>query len=308
MRELFDLTGYDMNLLVTGGGGYIGRNFLRRVSAGSLDSKLFAICRNIPADVLPNVEYIECDMAEKGWSKKLPSGIDVVVHLAQSKMYRQFPDGNADMLAVNVMATAELLEWGRKTGIKKFIFASTGNVYKPSAVLHKESDICEPGTMYGVSKLAAENIVKLYKEYFNVVVMRIFGVYGGGQHGMVIADVAQKVISGEEIALPGGSGLSLTPLYIDDMTEILSCLISYDQGESYICCNVAGSRVVTLKEIAEVICELTGLSMRSRSTNEDPIRILGDAAFLARIIGHPARTDFKDGLSEMLRLMQAGDL
>lgn len=295
-----------MNLLVTGGGGYIGRNFLSRVSAGAYDGKVYAVCRNMPAVMLPNVDYIECDMAENGWSKNLPSGVDVVVHLAQSKMYRQFPEGNMDMLVVNVMATAELLDWGRDAGIKKFLFASTGNVYKPSAVMHKESDVCEPSTMYGVSKLAAENIVKLYKEYFNVVVMRIFGVYGGDQHGMVIAEIAKKVISGDEICLPGGSGLSLTPLYIDDMTEILSCLSSHDQGGSYTCCNVAGSRAVTLKEIADVVCELTGKRLYCRVTSNEPIHLLGDASLLVSIIGNHTRTDLKDGLSEMLRLMQAG--
>ena len=117
-----------MNILITGSTGFIGKNLLRQLSDEG-DAKVYAICRKeligFKAD---NVKFIETDLSQKNWLQNVPGEIDVVVYLAQSYRYREFPDGAEDMLRINEQCVFEMLEWSRKNGVQKFIFASTGNV------------------------------------------------------------------------------------------------------------------------------------------------------------------------------------
>ena len=85
-----------MNILITGSTGFIGKNLLRQLSDEG-DAKVYAICRKeligFKAD---NVKFIETDLSQKNWLQNVPGEIDVVVYLAQSYRYREFPDGAED--------------------------------------------------------------------------------------------------------------------------------------------------------------------------------------------------------------------
>ena len=59
-----------------------------------------------------------------------PENIDVLYYLAQSNKFRDFPDGVSDMLKVNIHAPLKIADWAVKKGVKKFIYASSGGVYR----------------------------------------------------------------------------------------------------------------------------------------------------------------------------------
>ena len=105
-----------MNILITGVTGFIGKAFASLLADKHL---LYGVTRTSP---LSKVNYIPVvvDLLDLSFQHFLPEDIDVVVHFAQSSKYRDFPDGVADMLRINVGATVDLLEWARQTGVKQF--------------------------------------------------------------------------------------------------------------------------------------------------------------------------------------------
>ena len=118
-----------MRVLVTGANGFVGRRLLETHSGGH---ELVALARTRGPE-LPGVEWIEHDLVEPLADARLPDRIDAVIHLAQSRRYREFPEGARDVFEVNTRSTFELLEYARRAGARSFVFASTGGVYGVAA-------------------------------------------------------------------------------------------------------------------------------------------------------------------------------
>src|SRR3954469_3026719 len=100
-----------MRVPVTGANGFIGSHLLPELTARQ---EVIALTRSgPPPEAEPLVDWVVQDLAEPLMERKLPARIDAVVHLAQSARYKEFPDGAADVYAVNVHSTFQLLEWAR---------------------------------------------------------------------------------------------------------------------------------------------------------------------------------------------------
>lgn len=186
-----------MKILITGVNGFIGRHMARFFSARH---EVFGVTRATTSfnDSFA-VKLISADLSKSGFVDRLPSGIDCVIHLAQSTQYRNFPEGAEDMRRINIDATCQLLEWARVTGVKQFIFSSTANVYGKSNAQLTEAHSTQPESFYGATKLAAEHLAKQYQNYFQVDVLRFFTVYGPGQQGMLIPNIAERIKQGQSV-------------------------------------------------------------------------------------------------------------
>ena len=222
-----------------------------------------------------NYKHISVDISVPGWTQSIPSGVDVIVHLTQSYRYREFPDGAQDMVRVNIDATAELLDWARSNGVKRFLFASSGNVYAPSREAHLETDVCEPQNMYEVTKLCGEMLVKQYIDFFETIILRFFGVYGPGQTKMIVPMMIEAVGVGEEITLAEGVGFYLSPIYIKDCIKILHQLI--ESSDVYVneIFNIAGKEIVTLSMIVKEIEKLIKKEANTSHTSLPPVYLIG---------------------------------
>jgi len=95
-------------ILVTGANGYIGNHLLYPLSRGER-VVVKAVSRNAVGLERERVELVTMDVGRQGWTEALEEPVDTVIHLAQSSRYREFPDGAADMVRVNIDATLELL-------------------------------------------------------------------------------------------------------------------------------------------------------------------------------------------------------
>jgi UDP-glucose 4-epimerase len=122
-----------MNILLTGATGFIG-GFLSQelLNSGHL---IFAVTHQHPL-AAPNREtftWLYGDLAKpQAPLPPPPTQLEAVVHLAQSRDYREFPYKVKDIFNVNVNAVLKLLEYARQHGIKTFIYTSTANVYQLS--------------------------------------------------------------------------------------------------------------------------------------------------------------------------------
>jgi nucleoside-diphosphate-sugar epimerase len=152
--------------------------------------------------------------------------------------------------------------------------------------------------MYAASKLAAEALLRPYAEFFEVVVARLFGVYGPGQTGMLFAQVINKVLAEEEIELQGGTGVRLNPLYIDDCVAIIAQLCKVKMPSTYEIFNVGGDEIVDLARVVREVEILTGKRAQVRCTSQTPVSLIGSITKLRSIVHGVGATILAEGLGK----------
>ena len=277
------------SVLITGASGFLGRNLSSRLSR-SERYKLILINRENHFDLSAN-----------SWTDKIPTAqVDIIVHLAQSNRFREFPEGAEDIFKVNMASTFELLEWARNHGVKRFIFASTGNVYKEQQDKATEFSDCDPGSFYAVSKYCAEKLIESYANVFEVINARIFGLYGPGQKDNLIDNIIKSVQSGNEITLASGKGLFITPVFIEDAIDSFICLMNSSIPNPKLVVNLAGDETLSLHDIVFSISEVIGKSPEIKETGEDPKYLCGDNLKFKNIFGASDFIDFDEGIRKTL--------
>ncbi|TKB73471.1 MAG: NAD(P)-dependent oxidoreductase, partial [Nitrospira sp.] len=124
-----------MQILVTGGTGFIGGHLIRTLRAEHEVSCLTRQPR--PDAALDGIRCIVADLNTEGWEESLPEQMDVVIHLAQANA--PFPGSADELFRVNVLSTQRLADYARRAGVSRFVYASSGSVYAPSAELLSET-------------------------------------------------------------------------------------------------------------------------------------------------------------------------
>lgn len=285
-------------VLVTGANGFIGQHVVRKLKK---DYEVHAVVRN-PVDFPElGVVYHEVNLAENWDSTLLPYNTKHVIHLAQSKRYRDFPSGAEDMRCVNIDSTAKLLDWALVNGVESFTFASTANVYGKVDGLISEDHSPVPDSYYGASKLAAEHLVQQYRSYFRANILRLFTVYGPMQKRMLIANIIDSIKNGKEITLAQGKGIYLTPVYVDDVVHIVKQLISsYGGSKSSYLLNVCGESVVSLTQIVGIVEGILGVTAKKMATDGAVSSLTGYNGELRRVLSECQLVDIESGLERTL--------
>jgi len=289
-----------MRILLTGASGFIGSNLLRALCTDS-NLSILAVSRRVPQQDLPGVRHYALDLSRPGWTCALEEPVDAVIHLAQSDRYRQFPEGASDMVAVNVSATVELADWARTKGIRRFLFASTGNVYPTNLPRPlTEDDEPSPALMYGATKLAAETLLAQYAPWLEVVLMRLFGVYGPGQTGMLVPNLIQRILCGEPLTLGRQGGIHLSPLYVSDCVAMIRALLEAPLPTRVERVNLGGGQSLGLARIIAELEDALAAKATVVSTEEPPTYLMASIERLQSLAGLRPSVDFREGVRRIL--------
>ena len=296
-----------MRLVVTGASGFVGSALLESRTAEPGDV-ISAVSRSAPTIKAPNIEHLALDLSRSDWTDSLPHSADVVIHLAQSLHYRAFPDRGRDMVELNIGATVALADWARRSGVKRFVFASTGNVY-PTNVGRPltEEDAPRPTSMYGATKLSAELLLEQYQRSFEIVLMRMFAIYGPGQKDMLIPTMANRIAKGEEITLAQNVGVVLNPLFVADCARIIGDLMTTDLTQRVERVNLAGPEMVSLAGIVARLESLIGRRAVTRQTEEPVVYLNGATQKLQRLLPHRSLLALDEGLRRTVHRDGHGD-
>ena len=290
-----------MRILVTGATGLLGRHLLPRLAGHDV----FALSRAPAPDGDARVTWIHHDLSGPLDRALLPERLDAIVHLAQSERHDDGPDGFADVFAVNVRSTAELLEYGRAADIRSFVLASTGGVYGLSAEPISEDAPCTVESPYYRSKLIAELLAKDYAPLFDCVVLRLFFVYGEGRSRMLVARLADRILRGETIVVEGDPGLRINPIYAGDAAAAIDAALALGRSETF---NVAGAEVVTVTDLAERIAAALDRRVQIRHTGEGPpADLVANTERLRSGLGFIPPTDLDLGLAAVARSLTASE-
>ena len=161
---------------MTGATGLIGREL---VLTASRSHDVVAVTRGAPTEDA-GVTWVHADLGspELDLPRALPESVDAVVHLAHSGSYRTFPEGATDVVAINVTATARLLDYARRAGARRFVLGSTGTVYARSPEPLSEDAPLDCRSILAASKRSAELLAQPYAGILGCRILRIFTTYG----------------------------------------------------------------------------------------------------------------------------------
>ena len=286
-----------MNILIIGVSGYVGQYLLNELIR---DAKHFVtgISRSTMEECYSkNYLHVQADITREEWREQIIGQIDVVLYLAQSNQYRGFPSGTSDVFNVNASSVLEVLEWSQKNQVKKFIYASTGNVYKSKNSAIDESDVCEPNTFYGASKLCGELLCKQFSSFFDVYILRIFGVYGPDQKNMMFPNIIDAVRNSEKIILAKGKGVLVTPLYITDLLNVLVQIIARSVSGLLEVLNVSGDEIISLGQLTKDVSKLLNIKPKITIINQEPLCLIASNEKIKRVLQFEPQISYNEGLA-----------
>jgi len=281
---------------MTGATGFLGSRLVRTLQK---KHDIFGLIRRQPGEHdPPGVHWIEQDLTKALEYSGLPKNVDAIIHLAQSKSYKQFPEGAKDIFDINVKSTFELLEYARKTGAENFVSASTGGVYGYSYEKFAETDPVNPLNFYLSSKHTAELLIANYRQFFRTVVFRFFFVYGPGQKGMLIPTLLRKVLDGETIITEGNPGLRINPIYVEDAIRVFEPALHLQTSDLF---NIAGNENVTITDLVKLMERISGKKAHIKHTGIDLHGdLVGDNTRMKEVLKVNPQVTLLDGLSKMI--------
>ncbi|MCR8629701.1 dTDP-glucose 4,6-dehydratase [Paenibacillus radicis (ex Xue et al. 2023)] len=254
-------------LLVTGGMGFIGSNFVHYWLAHhskdrivNLDALTYAGNPDNTASLehLPNYRLVQGDIADVQCVQRVfqEEAIDIVVHFAaESHVDRSIADPQL-FVRTNVLGTQSLLEEARRQGVSKFVHVSTDEVYGTLGKegLFTESTPLAPNSPYSASKAGSDLLARAYYETYSlpVVITRCSNNYGPYQFPeKLIPTIITRALQNQRIPVYG-DGLNIRDwLYVEDHCSAIECVIqSGTPGHVY---NIGGGNERTNLEIVRTI-------------------------------------------------------
>ncbi len=291
-------------ILISGATGFLGRHLVESLRK---EHRVFALTRAAgQASDSPNVTWVRQDLCAAPAEAALPDQIDAVIHLAQSRHYREFPERADDIFGVNVHGTFRLLEYARNVGAKRFVLASSGGVYGSSFERLTETAPANPLNFYQSSKFAAELMAGSYGAHFPTIVLRFFFVYGPGQTRMLIPTLLQKVREGRTVTVEGDPGLRINPVFVADAVKVFGPVLRCDRSDVF---NVAGAETVTMTDLVKACSQALGRSARiDHSAARSPGDLVGSTEKLRATLGVDCGTSLEQGLRATVASMASDDV
>ena len=259
-----------VKVLVTGGAGFIGSNFVHHCLAAhedwhitTLDKLTYAGRRENLQDVIdhPRHAFVHGDIADPGISAPLVRKSEFVVHFAAETHVDRSILNAAEFITTDVIGTFVLLEAARTApALRRFVQISTDEVYgSVSEGSSRESDELRPRNPYSASKAGADRLAYSYWATYGVpvVVTRASNNYGPNQFPeKVIPLFITNAIDDLPVPLYGDGQNERDWLHVSDHCRALDLLIASGRsGEVY---NIGGGRGVTNAVLAGLILELLG--------------------------------------------------
>jgi nucleoside-diphosphate-sugar epimerase len=271
-----------MRILLTGATGLIGREVVRQAPA---DWELVAIGR------------AHADLTQPGFAAALPTDVDAVVHLAQARDYRHFPECAPGVVAVNVTATAALLDHAARCGAQQVLLASTATVYEPRPEPLTEESPVRVRSIYAASKRSAELLATPYAAQLPVRALRIFTTYGPERDGRLVADLIHRVETGRAVTVQGKRGLMTSPIHTSDVARAIIAAVQRppDTGELDLV-NVGGAPL-GIRDMAQAIGRALGREPVFEAVEGEPPCFVADRAKCERVLGVRAPIGFDEGLA-----------
>jgi len=308
-----------MNILVTGGAGFIGSHYVRQVLAGAYpgsdgDTRITVLDKltyagnlaNLPAEH-PRLKIVVGDVCDAELLIDLLPGHDAVVHFAAESHVDRSISGASEFVRTNVLGTQNLLDSCLRTGVHRVVHVSTDEVYGTiERGSWREDHILEPNSPYAASKAASDLIARSYWRTHGLAVSitRCSNNYGPHQYPeKVIPLFVTNLIDGHTVPLYGDGGNVRDWLHVDDHCRALHLVLRDGKaGEIY---NIGGGTELTNRELTARLLELCAagwdrvVPVADRKAHDRRYSV--DYTKLRDELGFTPGVSFDEGLAEVVQ-------
>jgi nucleoside-diphosphate-sugar epimerase len=250
-------------------------------------------------------QLIEGDIQLLDWQTLLKD-VDVVYHqAAQAGVRSSWGQGFRTYTERNINATQVLLEAAKDAHhLKRFVFASTSSVYGDAETLPTHEEICpQPVSPYGITKLAAERLCRLYHKNFGVpfVALRYFTVYGPRQRpDMAFHKFFKSILQDEAISIYGDGKQTRDFTFVSDAVaaNLAAATVPKAVGEIF---NIGGGSRVVLTQVLNTMEEIVGRPIKRNHIEKamgDARHTAADVSKARRILGYEPRVWLREGLTQ----------
>jgi dTDP-glucose 4,6-dehydratase len=305
-----------VRLLVTGGAGFIGSNFVRRIVNGTYPgvSQLTVLDKLTYAGTLKNLEmlpkesfeFIKGDIANPDLISDLTKRHDAIVNFAAESHVDRSITGARDFIETNVLGVQNLLAASLQNQVSVFVQVSTDEVYGSiSEGSWSEEFPLLPNSPYSASKASADLICRSYNRTFgmDIRVTRCSNNYGPHQFPeKVIPLFVTNLIDNGKVPLYGNGQNVRDWLHVDDHCDGIYSVLS--EGKSGNIYNIGGGRELTNRELTEII--LRKFDRDDSSIEYVTDRLGHDLRYsvshekISRELGYKPKINFEDGIEKTI--------
>jgi dTDP-glucose 4,6-dehydratase len=304
-----------MKLLVTGGAGFIGSNFVRMALTNQLpienietltvlDALTYAGDEENLSLIANDARYhfVKGDIRDEALVDELMKNHDVVAHFAAESHVDRSIEGGSDFVSTNVMGTQVLLDAARRNQLKRFVHVSTDEVYGSiDEGAWPEDHPLLPNSPYSASKAGSDLLVRAYHRThkLDTIITRCSNNYGHYQFPeKVIPLFVTNILEGKKVPLYG-KGLNVRDwLHVDDHCRGIALALSKGKaGEIY---NIGGGTELTNLELTDMILDVMGVGEEFIERVEDrkghDLRYSVDITKISNELGYQPQVNFEKGL------------
>ncbi len=327
-----------MNILITGGAGFVGSELAKFLLAHNhnvkiLDTLEYGYRDNFEDNPTLVKNFIHADVRDADFGKYL-DGIDVVYHFAGISALPECESHPYKAFDINTNGTVNVLNAIRHSNVRRVIFASTSAVYEnnPSDEIHTETDAVAPNLVYATTKYCAENVCRAYAQNYDmdIIICRFFNVFGPHQdfkrkYPPFTSFLIREGLAGRRPTIYNTDDCRRDYIYINDLMEYLYRMAMSEKKYCADIFNLATGNAYSAMTIAQTVYQALGKELefdtgdplkfwdkyeelfnakynlkKERVRQEVFKHCLGNGAKVRAEFDYIPKTDLLDGLREII--------
>lgn len=307
----------DMNVLITGGAGFIGSNLVQHLSLFTQYKKIGVVDNFDPFypkeikqkrikkwNKMNNVHLYNADIRDESEMNEIfqAENWDTVIHLAAVPCARSSIEDPALYSDVNVTGTVQTLQLAAEYDIKRFIFISSSSIYGSAQEpypFHEDEIVSMPISPYATSKWAAENYCQLFYQLygFDITILRLFTTFGPAQRpDMAMHKFAEQMAANKAVTIFDPES-TRDYTYISDVVEVIRLSLEWANG--YQVYNVGSGISVNIMQMLDVLSNALGIKHEVKVLGEQDCEVkhkVADISRLEQTMGFRPKVTFHEGI------------
>ena len=297
-----------MNLIVTGGAGFIGSHLTKYLikkghSVSVIDSLRRGSFENL-REIKDQIDFQEIDILDYEKMKNIVKNADGIFHQAALGSVPQSFKEPEEYHRVNAIGTENVLKLAKEFGFK-VVYASSSSVYgNQDKFPIKEDAEKKPLNPYGQSKLESEQFAKKYADdRVKVIGLRYFNVFGIGQnpnYAGVVPKFIERLVQNKPPIIYGHGNQLRNFTFVDDVVE--ANVLAFENKIEHAFMNIATGVMTSVKELATIMIRLSGLSIEptyEKARDGDIEKSQADISLAKNLINWVPKTTLEEGLEKI---------
>lgn len=307
-----------MKVLITGAAGFIGSNLAEALVAEGhavigIDNFLTGSSANLEK-IWKDFEFAEGDIRDSRLMEKLCKGAEVVLHQAAASSHAVFLKDLRESTAINVDGTLSVLQAALKGGVGRVVYASTSSLYGNRNIPFEEGVRPDPIYPFSVSKVAAEEMAKLFSRDYDLetIGLRYMSVYGPHEEEKAKVGAANLVTQffwdiekGKGPVIYGDGTQTRDSVYVKDVVAANRLAMQTPKKLFGEIVNVGTARMMSLNEIAGFLNRYLGKDIRPKYVPmpfKNYMRYqLADLTHVTGLLGFRPAFDLEAGLNDFVK-------